>query len=100
MDSRILLGKILQRFKDQGFAQVEGYNKFGYIRETHNSVIVSRENGKDTPVPFQKILIGIEAYQSNPDLYNGTPNYLHKLGITHVTSPVWAMLHLLRQHDY
>ena len=48
MDSKILLGKILQRFKDQGVVKVEGYKSFGYIKETDNAVYVTREDGEDT----------------------------------------------------
>lgn len=45
MDSKILLGKILQRFFDLKIAKIEDYNSFGYIRETINSIIVTREGG-------------------------------------------------------
>jgi hypothetical protein len=100
MDSKILLGKILQRFKDKGAAQVNGYNSFGYIRETNNSVFVTREGGKDTSLTFAKIIVGIDAYKSNPYLYNEGPNVLRKFGITHVTSPVFALLHMLDEEDY
>lgn len=34
MDPKILLGKILQCFEDQGYAQVKGYYRFDRIRET------------------------------------------------------------------
>ena len=100
MESKILLGKILQRFKDLGKAEVKGYNLFGYIRENKNSVFVTRETGEDTPILFAKILKGIEAYQSNPELYNSNPTALRDFGITYVTSPVFALLHLLTQEDY
>ena len=100
MDAKILLGKILQRFKDLGKAQVDGYNPFGYIRETENAVFVTRETGEDTNIPFTKIIKGIEAYQSNPNLYHSTPTALRDFGITHVTSPVYALLHLLDIVEY
>ena len=100
MDSKILLGKILQRFSDIGDCQVGGFNKFGYIRETNNAVYVSREKGKDTPIQFQKIIHGIEAFQSNLELYNEGPSALRKFGITHVTSPIWSLLHLLSVEDF
>lgn len=100
MDSKILLGKILQRFKDKAVATVEGYNSFGYIRETENSVFVTREAGEDTPVPFEKILKGIDAYKSNSALYQSTPTALRDFEITHVTSPVFALLHLLDEEDF
>lgn len=100
MDSKILLGKLLQRFKDKAVAKVEGYNSFGYIRETENSVLVTREAGEDTPVPFEKILKGIDAYKSNSALYQSTPTALRDFDITHVTSPVFALLHLLDKEDF
>jgi hypothetical protein len=94
------LGKILQRFKDSGKAQVIGYNSFGYIRETESAVWVTREEGKDTPIPFNKILNGIDAYKTSIGLFHATPTALRDFGITHVTSPVFAMLHLLCESDY
>jgi hypothetical protein len=100
MDSKILLGKILQRFKDKTVAQVDGYNSFGYIRETENSVFVTREAGEDTPIPFGKILTGIDAYKTNNSLFQTTPTALRDFGITHVTSPVFALLHLLDEEDF
>ncbi|PIB27879.1 hypothetical protein [Maribacter sp. 4G9] len=100
MDPRIILGKILQRFSDKGFCQVSGYNKFKYLRENKNAVYVGREKGKDTRIGFGKVIIGIEALQLNPDLYNAGPNALRKFGITHVNSPVWSLLHLMAMEDY
>jgi len=100
MDSKIVLGKILQRFSDQGLSKMDGYNGFEYLRETNNSVYVSRENGKDTRVSFKEILIGIDAYKSIPSLYNEGPLALREYGITHITSPVWSILHLLQPSDY
>ena len=100
MDSKILLGKILQRFYDNKVCQVEGYNSFGYIKETVNSIYITRENGEDTKVPFNKILIGIEAYKTNANLYTKGSSSLREFGITHITSPIWSLLHLLNQEEY
>jgi len=100
MDSKILLGKILQRFFDKKVAQVEGYNSFGYLKETNQAVRLTREGGADTVVPFKKIIKGIEAYKANPQLYDEGPSALRQFGITHVTSPIWAMLHLLDKNNY
>lgn len=100
MDSKILLGKILQRFSDKKVCRVEGYNSFGYIKETDNAIYVTREAGLDTRIPFEKIIIGIEAYQSNLNLYNIGPNALRDFDITHINSPIWSMLHLLEQTDF
>ncbi len=100
MDSKILLGKILQRFCDLKLSRVEGYNSFGYIKETNTTVTISREEGQDTPVPFAKLIVAIEAYQNMPHLYNEGPTALRDFGITHITSPVWSLLHLLTEEDY
>lgn len=100
MDSKILLGKILQRFYDTKTSQVDGYNAFGYIKHSDTAVYVTRENGKDTRVPYEKILIGIEGYQKQPSLYHQGPGAVRELGITHVNSPVWSLLHLLDAKEY
>jgi hypothetical protein len=100
MDSKILFGKILQRFKDLGKAQVEEYNSFCYIRETENAVIVTRESGEDTSILFLKILLGIETYKIDPMLYSQGPSALRDIGITHVNSPIWSLLHLLNGDEY
>lgn len=85
---------IIKRLKDKGFAQVEGYNRFGYVRETDGSVIVSREAGKDTPIPLQKIESAIEAVRKDANTYTDGPGRLKKHGLTHINSPLWALLHL------
>lgn len=100
MESKILLQQIIKTFREKNVAQVAGYKSFGYIRETPRAVIVSREDGLDTSVPFAKILIGIEAYKSEPELYDQRPTELRGFGITHVTSPVFALLHLLKKESY
>ncbi|WP_282053364.1 hypothetical protein [Maribacter luteus] len=100
MDSKIILGKILQRFSDKGFCKAPGYNKFEYLRENNNAVYIGREKGKDTRIGFEKIIVGIEAFQRNPNLYSEGPNALREFGITHVNSPVWSLLHLMTQEDY
>lgn len=100
MESKIILGRILQRFIDQGYAQVESYNRFNFIEIKGAVVWVSREKGKDTPIPFAKIIDGIEAYKTDASLYDQGPVALRDFGITHVTSPVFALLHLLEREDY
>ena len=62
-DNYKILQKMLEAFRNNGYAQVKGYNRFGYLKETDKAVFVSRETGKDTRVPFDKILLGIEALQ-------------------------------------
>ena len=100
MDSKILLGKILQRFSDLRLCKVEGYVSFKYLRETKNAVYVGREQGQDTRISFKKLITGIEAFKSKPGLYDEGPPSLREFGITHVNSPIWSLLHLLSPEDY
>jgi len=100
MESKSLLEQIIKEFRDKQIAQVSSYKSFGYVGETEKAVIVSREKGLDTRVPFDKLLTGIEAFMSDPDLYDQGPTELRSFGITHVTSPVWSLLHLLPKESY
>lgn len=100
MDSKILLDKILQKFSDKKVSKVGQYNSFGYIRETNKAVHVTREDGKDTAVPFSKIIIAIDAFKENPELYLDGPGKLRDFGITHINSPIWSMLHLISVEEY
>jgi hypothetical protein len=99
-DSCILCGRILQIFIDKGFVQVDGYNKFTYISHKDTFVLVGREKGKDTRIPFGKIIETIVNYQINPDDYDRGPGKTRDYGLTHINSPVWALLHLLEKGDY
>jgi len=99
MHSKILLGKILQRFADQKTAKGHSRSSFDYIRETQNAVFVTRLNGLDTEIPFDKIGMGIDLYKSDPSLYHESPTAL-RVAFTHINSPVWALLHLLEEDHY
>lgn len=100
MESKIIFGRLLQRIIDQGYAQVNGYNCFEYVKHTDSFVTILRENGQEALIPFKKLLIGIEGYQSSPSDYNTGPTALCKYGLTHITSPIFSILHLLDQSDY
>jgi len=97
--SEELVGEILKRFRERGFSQVGVYNRFGYIRETPNSVIVSRERGEDTPISFSKITTAIDAVRSDHGVYTRGPSALRRFGITHISSPIWSLLHLLSLNE-
>ena len=100
MDSKILLGKILQRLQDQGYCKVKELNRFGFVEEKETLVIVSRQRGKNTKLYFKKILVGIEGYQTDTAAYDKGPSELRAFGLTHVTSPIFALLHLLPKDAY
>ena len=86
---------ILRRLRKSGFAQVNGYNKFEYLRETKKAVIMLREKGTTARVPLAKIAVAIKAVRSDPKVYDKGPSALRKYGLTHITSPIWSILHLL-----
>lgn len=100
MEALKILETIQREFKANGYAQVSGYNPFGYIGETPKAFVISRESGKDTRIPFSKLLQGIEAVQDDINVYDGGPGKLRDYGITHINSPIWALLHLAPKSDY
>jgi hypothetical protein len=100
MDAKIILGRILQRLIDEGHAQVPPLNAFGFMVLKRNSVVVSRENGQDTPVPFARLVRAIEILQQHPEIYTHGPDALRPFGITHLNSPIYALLHLLPKEVY
>ena len=100
MDSMKILSTIQREIKVRGNVQVPDHKKFGYVRETPSAIVVSREDGLDTPVYLTDILTGIEAAKSDSNVYDGGPDTLREHGITHVNSPVWALLHLVPKEDY
>ncbi|RZK20060.1 MAG: hypothetical protein EOO43_11365 [Flavobacterium sp.] len=64
------------KYTDSGFAQIPTYNKFGFVELKNTFMVISQENGEDTPIPFQKIIKSIEAYQGDINLYNEGPSSL------------------------
>lgn len=98
--SNVVLAKIINNFKKQKIAQVQGYNQFKYIRETGSTRIIQRENGSEAKVPFPKLIIAIEGVQKSSTFYNAGSSGLRELGLNHVTSPIWAMLYLIDISQY
>jgi hypothetical protein len=86
---------IVERFQKNRIAQIPGYKKFGYINITQKALVVSREDGENTRIPFAKIEEAIRAIRLNNSIYDDGPSSLRKYGITHITSPIWALVHLL-----
>lgn len=89
-----VIDKIFANARDAG--EIRGaprYNKFGYIRETGGAVILMRENGNQTKVPRKVLARAIEAVRLDHSIHGKGPGALRKAsGITHVTSPTWALL--------
>ena len=100
MDARIILGRILQRLIDTKKAQADGFKSFKLVHYNKSSIIILREKGTEAVIPFKKLLVGIEAFQSDPSLYDRGPSSLRPFGLTHITSPIYALLHLLNREDF
>jgi len=83
----------------KGIAQVPGYKAFRFVRTTDGAVIVSRESGTEAVVPRSTLETAIEFVRENHNAYTGGPALLRQTGITHVTSPTWALIRLLSLHD-
>jgi hypothetical protein len=91
---------MLQKVMEQGFAQVVGYNCFDFISLQRTSITLRRENGNDAEVPFKKLLIAIDGYKNQQNDYNAGPVKLRSYGLTHITSPIFSLLHLLPKEIY
>lgn len=92
--------ELIQKFEDAGIAQVEGYNSFGFIRRTDSGFYVSREGGEYTYISNKILAQAIDAVRQDPSVYSGGPSKLRDFGITHVNSPLWAILHLMPINEY
>ena len=100
MDSKILLGRILQVLIELNVSQYEKYNKFKYVNHCKNNLTVTRENGNDVIISFAKLLHAIKSYQENIELYDDGPSALRSAGIKHINSPVHSLLHLISKDSY
>jgi hypothetical protein len=100
MDSKVLLGRIIQKMIDIGYCQVKPLNRFEYISHTDTYIMIVRERGKNTRIYYNKIVEVIDKYKENPEDYSLKPSKLRDYGLTHVTSPIWSLLHLLDKRDY
>src|SRR5258706_819124 len=100
MDSKIILGKLLQRLSDNSYAQVKGYNKFVFVRETDVYVEVLRQKGTKAKIYYTRLIDAINFYRTNPSAYDNGPNALRQIPMVRVNSPVFAILHLLPAESF
>lgn len=100
MQSEILLGRILQILIERGKSKYQTYNDFVYDSYDGKAIYVIRENGERAKLYFRKILVAIEAYQQDATAYDEGPSRLRDFGLTHITSPIHSLLHLLKKEDY
>jgi len=91
----IVVEELIFRFKMKRVAKVDGYNEFKLVKQQGNNLIVTREKGKETEIPKSRISKAIEFVRKDPTIYDRGPGALHGTGVTHITSPVWTILHLM-----
>jgi len=94
-----LTDQIISDFERIGV--VQGPKKqFGFIRLSGKGIIISREDGLDTKIPRSKIEKAVKAVKSNHSIYNSEPSSLRSYGITHINSPIHALIRILPVESY
>jgi hypothetical protein len=95
----LVVDEIISTFKASRFAQVPGYKRFEFVKESRGAVTVLRENGNTADVRKAVLAKAVEAVREKQRIYTKGPSSLRDFGITHVTSPTWALLRLLPLND-
>lgn len=70
------------------------------IKSGETFVTVLRQKGTEAKIDFKRLLTGIDFYKENISAYDEGPTALRQAGITHITSPVFSLLHLLKKGAY
>ena len=94
-DLRTVCEDIATAIEVEGVAQVPNYAEFKFLRRSGDSLVLLREKGTETKIPFSTICKAIDAVRNDQSVYLGGPSRLREFGITHVNSPTWALLRLL-----
>ena len=90
---------LLDRLRERGFCQVNGYNRFELVRKTSTSVVFLREKGTLASIEIADIEKAIQAYFKNSEVYQ-SPSHLRKIAkINYTTSPIWSILRLADEHE-
>ena len=69
--------------------------RFTYVRQTAGTIIVTRRNGREATIGKSALRRALEGVRANHRLYIDGPGALRDVGITHVNSPIYALLRLL-----
>ena len=70
--------------------------RFSYVEENDGTVVVTRHGtGKEAKIGKSQLAAAVRAIRGDQGLYVAGPGALQKLGITHVSSPIYALLRLL-----
>jgi hypothetical protein len=94
-DADQVVEEIIGVLREKGLAQVPGYAPFRYLRRNGAAVFVERRNGNEAKILASVLRRAVEAVREDETIYVGGPSRLREYGITHVTSPTWALLRLL-----
>lgn len=86
--------QLIERFQAAGKAQVEGYDAFEWASQTEKAIVIRRKNGQTARIPKETVVSAIALVRRSPEVYQRGPNQLQIHGVSHVSSPVWAILHL------
>src|SRR5690606_2880867 len=73
---------------------VPGLVRFKFAKESSGAIVLTRRSGKPTNVGKAQIAAAVEGVRSNHRLYVDGPGALRSVGITHVNSPIYALLRL------
>ena len=94
-----VLAEIVSTFRSTGLA-TSRQAKFRYASAPNkaHSIAVMRGNGNCVPIRHADVVRAIHAVRSDPSIYSRGPSSLREFNITHINSPVWALLRLLPLH--
>ncbi|MCB9197533.1 MAG: AAA family ATPase [Flavobacteriales bacterium] len=94
-----ILNKIITQLKLQGKAKGR-QNNFLLKSVEQSKIVLERANGNDVDIPFSTLKKAIQACVNDAAFYDGGLNAIEEIGITHIQSPVWALLHLVEKREY
>jgi hypothetical protein len=90
--------EIIRNFKVKRYAKGPR-NEFGFIRDDGIKIVVSRENGEDTPITREYIAQAVAAVRKDPSIYILGPSSLKPYIKRRIQSPLWALLHLVSLNE-
>ncbi|MDD9858492.1 MAG: hypothetical protein OXU96_10700 [Gammaproteobacteria bacterium] len=92
-DTELVVRAIRDAAREKIDIGVPDYAPFVCVDETENTVIIRRQNGNTVSIPDKTIIKAIEAVRCDHWVYCAGPGALREAaGITHVTSPTWALI--------
>jgi hypothetical protein len=86
---------IIAAARAKGEFRAPGLAPFKYVRETAHTVIVLRQNGEEAKIAKSTLEDAVNGVRAEHRLYDAGPGALREIEISHVNSPVYALLRLL-----